>query len=299
MKSLVLVDIPAFIYVMRKIVLEKAKCIAILLILTGFFACDNTSVEPEEIELEGEITIEDANKLFVKLETSFMLSSTNDLKQFFTDWNEIVSPNTVKLITQNDTVEAVYEIYKLFYDPFDLTELGSWEWGNSLNSNCKYVAVQNKIIYGIVEDIPFEPPHSYYYLRPSHYDTINDFRPSLNFAKEQVLYLLPEYEEALNLFLRTIQFGTEPTESEDYWVEYAKDVQKRYEFIRPYIPILRGHWGWYWHIATHPHVYRIIFNKTLDKAKIDFRVGFQGGEATFEKSNNEWVVFESKVTWIE
>jgi len=254
--------------------------------------------EKEELqsteEFDEKEELQPAKELHEKLETVFQLSSTNDLEQFFIDWNESVSPNSVEFISQNDTVEAIYEVYKLFYDPFDLTKLGSWEkMGINLNSNCKYVAVQNKIIYGVVEDTSFESPYSYY-ISPSYYDTINDFRPSLNLAKEQVLYLLPEYEEALNMFLRTEPFGTEPT-----FIYSYEDILKKYEFIRPYIPILRGHWGWYWHLSTHPFINQIVFNKTLDKAKIYFRVGYQGGEATLEKNSNVWVINESKATWIE
>jgi hypothetical protein len=37
----------------------------------------------------------------------------------------------------------------------------------------------------------------------------------------------------------------------------------------------------------------------LTKAKIDFRVGYQGGEAILEKSGNNWTIKESKATWIE
>ena len=126
---------------------------------------------------------------------------------------------------------------------------------------------------------------------PYHYDTINDFRPSLNIAKEHVLYLLPEYKEAIYMFLK-------PDKDENIYIFDPHYGNERSAFIRPYISVLNGHWGG-WHIETHPYINIIIFNKSLNKAKIYFRVGYQGGEATLEKNNSVWIISESKETWIE
>lgn len=282
--------------------------IAVSMMMFSNYACNTEDFNAkEEVQSTEEFQsteksdekeeLQPVNELYEKMERAFQLSSTNDLEQFFKDWNESVFPNTVEFIQQNDTVEAIYEVYKLFYEPLDLTKLGNWEeLSKNLNSNCKYVAVQNKIIYGVVEDIISSELPSYYYSLHSAYDTINDFRPSINMAKEQVLYLLPEYEEALNIFMRTESIGKESTEYN--WGNY-EDILKRYEFIRPYIPILRGHWGLYWHLATHPQIHQIVFNKPLNKAIIYFRVGYQGGEVILKKQANQWTIIESRVTWIE
>jgi hypothetical protein len=63
--------------------------------------------------------------------------------------------------------------------------------------------------------------------------------------------------------------------------------------------VLHGHWGGYWHIATHPDVSNIIFNHSFTKAQIVFRVGYQGGEAMAEKHDDQWIITNSKTTWIE
>jgi hypothetical protein len=112
--------------------------------------------------------------------------------------------------------------------------------------------------------------------------SINDFRPQLNLTKNQVLYLLPKYEKALNCFL-----GTEA--NDDNW--------ERYKFIRPQIPILIGHWGWYWHIATHPEVSSIYLDTDKTTAKVKYRLGYGGGEAILEKNkNNKWIITNIKET---
>ncbi|MDL2227912.1 hypothetical protein LJC25_02345 [Bacteroidales bacterium OttesenSCG-928-K03] len=242
----------------------------IFYIVAASIICFNYSCEKN-----GEININSADALHKKLETAFQSSSTSNLEQFFINWNKTISSNTV----QNDFVETIYEVYKEFYSPFDLTKLGDWEWGNSLNSNSKYAVVQNKIYYAIVEKDVFDTWNNLEEL-----DSINDFRPTLNLEKSEILYLLPEYEKALNLFL-----GTETNDGN--W--------KRYEFIRPYIPILHGHWGGYWHLSTHPEVSLILLDTSKSVAKILFRVGYQGGETILEKNNNKWIITESRATWIE
>jgi len=78
-----------------------------------------------------------------------------------------------------------------------------------------------------------------------------------------------------------------------------EESEKKYNILRSYIPILHGHWGGYWHIVTHPDVSIIIFNKTLTKARVDFSFGYQGGETILEKEGDDWVIKESKETWIE
>ena len=220
-----------------------------------------------------------AEELYARLERAFQLSSTSLLEQFLIDWNTSVSSNTVE---QDDITKTIYEIYKEFYCPLDLTILGDWEWGNALNSNSKYVVVQNKIYYAVIERELFD---TWFWIENvERSDSINDFRPQLNFGENKVLYLLPKYEKALNMFL-----GTEANDNN----------LMRYEFLRPQIPILRGHWGWYWHLATHPEISLILLDTDKTVAKILFRVGFQGGEAILEKNNNTWVITESRATWIE
>ena len=245
--------------------MKKVVLFVIASMIFGNYSCDKVvTTDNKSVE-----------ELCAKLETAFQSSSTSDLDRFFADWNTSVSSNT----GQNDIVKAIYEIYREFYSPFDLKRLGDWEGGNSLNSNCKYAAVQNKIYYTVVEREVF---NTWYNIEK--FDSISDFRPQLNLEKSKILYLLPEYKEALNLFIGTVA---------------SENTQARYEFVRPYIPILYAHEGGRWYLATHPEVSRILLTPDKTVAKLFFRVGFQGGEATLEKKNNIWIITESRATWIE
>jgi len=262
------------------------KRIGLMIIIALICGVVLTSCEKENLEQEVKIE-QSVEVLYEKLETAFQVSSTDDLKMFFRDWNVSFSSNTANFIKQDKITEAIFEIYKEFYSPLNLTNLGNWEWGNSLNSNSKYVAVQNKIVFAELKEEFFE---IYFYqgiYETINFDTICDFRPPLNLRKDKILYLTPNYEKSLNMFL-----GADPSVPQG-------DIDKRYSFIRPYIPILCGHWGNYWHIATHPEISRIFVDINNGAAKVFFRVGYQGGEAILKKKSNSWKIEESRATWIE
>lgn len=229
-----------------------------------------------------------------KLEFSFKQMQADSLKQIFVDWNKTIEPNSDDFVHQNDTIKTVFDVYKEFYNPLDLLKLGDWERGNDLNAKCKYILIQNKIFYSILPTDNFAD----FDLQKSKIDSIENFRPQINLDRNKVLYLTDEYAKSINNFL-----GAESTKLGDGNIMNPSrpkgESEKRYEILRPYIPILHGHWGGYWHLETHPAISVIIFNKTLTKAKIDFRVGYQGGAAILEKRGENWIIKESKATWIE
>ncbi|HEY8898221.1 MAG TPA: hypothetical protein VIM79_25515, partial [Niastella sp.] len=232
-----------------------------------------------------------AKELTDKLETAYTRKADDKLGQFFADWNTNVPPNSKKFIEQNDTINALFDAYKAFYQPLDLLKLGDWEWGNELNAGSKYVVINNTISYMVTnsfEHFDWQNPNM---------REIGDFRPPTTIDSKKVLYLTPEYDSTLRQFL-----GTESTEAgEPNIMNPARpkgESEKRYKTLRPYIPILHGHWNG-WHLNTHPSVSYLLLNKDLTQAHINFRVGYQGGEATLKKDGNSWTIKESKATWIE
>lgn len=255
-----------------------------------FISCDRDSIDPD-----GRIK-KPVKVLFEKLETAYKKSSTFDTEIFFRDWNVSVPSNSVDSINRDKVVREIYEIYKTVYNPLDLTTLGKWEWGNDLNSNCKYVVVQNKIEYATLAETLFDNYFSIY--ESIKFESIDDFRPPLNLPGNQILYLTPEYEKTLNLFM-----GTESTTIGEGGIMTPSmpkgESDKRYTFIRPYIPVLPGHWGGYWHLTTHPVISRILIDTDNVVAKVFFRVGYQGGEAILKKKSNKWTIEKSNATWIE
>ena len=128
-------------------------------------------------------------------------------------------------------------------------------------------------------------------------DSIDNFRPKVDFGSDSVLYLTEEYSKSLDKFL-----GDESTELGEGGIMNPSRPKgesiKRFQFLRPYIPVQHGHWqGWL--LETHPEISIIELDNTLTKAKINFRVGYEGGEALIEKTGDNWKIISSKVTWIE
>jgi hypothetical protein len=221
--------------------------------------------------------------LYNKLEAAYKQTQPDSLDKIFINWNRTIKPNPRSFINKDDTIKAIFSVYKAFFEPHDYR----------INSNCKYVIVQNKIYYSILET---EELAIYDWLRPKN-DSIINFRPPIDFKKDKVLYLTKEYLKSINKFLgsQSTKFGEggimNPSQPKG-------ESEKRYEYLRPFIPIKHGHWGG-WYIATDPIIWKIYLNNTLTKAKINFKVGYEGGEAILEKIDKKWTIKERKFTWIE
>lgn len=239
-----------------------------------------------------------SNQLLNRLEACSKRKSIDGnfdgFKYFFEDWNKSIEQNKIEIIDQNDTVHNIFEVYRLIYRPFELPTLGAWEGENRLNSSCEYAVIQNKIFYSVIPSNNLDD----FDWKKSKRDSIVDFRPPIELGKDKILYLTSDYQKALRNFL-----GTESTDVGEENLMHPSipegESADRYLMLRPYIPIIHGHWGRYWHLETHPYVSIIILNKTMTKAKIDFRVGYEGGEAILEKDDNSWTIKESKSTWVE
>ena len=115
-----------------------SKYILLATSLFGLFSCGHSQTKKQPIVISDNYKpAYSAELLNDKFESVFKQVSTETLGQVFLEWNEKVRPNTTEFIEQNDTIKAVFEVYKEFYKPLDLLKLGNWEWGNRLNSHCK------------------------------------------------------------------------------------------------------------------------------------------------------------------
>lgn len=144
-----------------------------------------------------------------ELETSYKQKSNSKLENFLNNWNYDLKSNYPNDKIPNDTIKIIYDVYNEFYKPFDLLELGNWEWGNELNSNSRFALIQNKIYYNIVSLDSIKSGENKYKFEIEKEqilkkDSIIDFRPKLFFENHKVLFLTPEYKIALNKFLGTI-----------------------------------------------------------------------------------------------
>ena len=79
----------------------------------------------------------------------------------------------------------------------------------------------------------------------------------------------------------------------------AGDSYERQQFLGNYIKVIYGHWGGYWHLETHPEVYRISFDENMNNVIVYFRLVYEGGKATLTKQKGKWELVSSRLTWIE
>ena len=243
------------------------------------FSCENDHSNT----IEYFATDQNREQIAGKLEKAYQKNSLSDLKEILDNWHQYYDHNNYALLTEIE--KEVYSIYRAFYQPFTLENIGDSEWGNDIYENIEFLIIQNRLVYDFSYNLSNVFPG----------DTIYNFRPYIYFDQADILYKSHKYEGAIYDFL-----GTDfPVKFNEYKLSEYNDVDKRWKFLSNYIKIYYGHWGGYWHINTHPEVDRISLNDRMDKAKVYFRLVYQGGEAELEKINNQWKLIDSQLTWIE
>ncbi|MEZ5006697.1 MAG: hypothetical protein R2753_00960 [Chitinophagales bacterium] len=225
-------------------------------------------------------------QLFNELNDAYNSNCLSCLLSFFKTWQISYESTDISLI-ENDTIKAVYDIYKAFYRPWDLYTFYDGEFGNNLFSGIEFMIIQEEIFYNTEIDTP-------QYL--AHNDRIDNFRPAISSDANPInpVYLNEDYRKVLNYFLGVGYIRRSCGGNQDCF-----DLPQKSNFINQAVRILGEHWDDGWHLETHPYIFNISFNAQLDSAFINFRVIYQGGEAILKKVDGEWDLVESYATWIE
>ncbi len=205
-----------------------------------------------------------AEYLSKQLETAYKENDSVRLNALFEEWHKSVKPNTDEFIHQNKVYTAIYDIYKVFC---------------KLKGKPMYFVVQNQIDYMVADSEP---------------DTIMNFRPPIE--KFKVVYLTKEYREALiNFSLEKIyKEKGEHVASIDLYNESSIRAQR----LIHYIDVSGPGFGFSWTLESSPVLSRIFFNKELTQAIAHYYENFQGGEVTFEKVKDKWVMKNMKKTYM-
>jgi hypothetical protein len=160
--------------------------------------------------------------------------------------------------------------------------------------------VNGRLSQDIRAEYGFETPFSFRNFRDTEkaIDSIDTFRPVIKVPGKQAIYLTPKREETLKAFLgdKHLPLGTggvmNPARS-------SGESDKRKKFLENAIKIWYGHWGGYWQLNSYPVASSITFDKNLLYARINFRMVYEGGEAILKKTNGQWMLISSRLTWIE
>lgn len=215
---------------------------------------------------------------FNLLQDAYKNKSDEELIRFLDNWNESIQPNENSVFT--DLRKDVYEIYKIFYDPFESS-------GGNNDSLC--FIIQNEVGIFVLNKDTFDLSFSTSDLLTI--DEITDFRPEINNHQVHTLYLTQEYEKTLNKFLdikdREPQGG----------IRIAKERTEKLQFLNRFLFI--GYWGTFLHFETNPYVDLFVFNKNRDLAKIEYKLDHEGREAIFKKIEGNWQFVSDELQWIE
>lgn len=143
------------------------KQLQFLIIITlsyNLFSCGPNSAKDIDTDRPGS-----SSYITKKLESAFKQESPEAFGKIFKEWNEAIQPNTEGFIEQNDTIRAVFEVYRDFYTTP----------GSKREQNLEYTVVQNKITYVVTG--PEADSGSVGFGSPAGIEHfIDDFRPPLN-----------------------------------------------------------------------------------------------------------------------
>lgn len=237
----------------------------------------------ENKENDQFLSIQEVNNI---LTTAYSEKNNEAVAKFFKQWNKTSTIHT-KTKYESDIEENLYEIFRVIFQPYDLHKIGYGSWKNDdldRNKGAKYIIVQKSLRYAISDDLKL--PDGF-----THKDALylNNFRPKVDLPDTKVLYLTADYEIGIVNFLGLMHtpFGQGSIMAPSY---PKGESLKRKEFLTPYVPLLYGHWGGYWHVDTHPEVELVIINNKMNRAYVTYRVGYRFGHAVLYKAKNKWAI---------
>ena len=225
--------------------------------------------------------------------------SEEKLRAFFARWQRTIQPITkAELATRSDKERALYSLYEAFYDPRYPARLGGSEWGDGIYADAEYFIVQNKLYYrqvpepGGMDRARFDSDEEFRAYIMSR-DSLTNFRPRLSFPDRETVYLTGKFDSLITEFLMVAA----PTDS---WRdrELHAERERRRRFIGQIALIIPGHW-FGWHILSHPEAYMVEIDSLLTRARVEFRIVYEGGYADFEQEDGEWALREARLVWIE
>ncbi len=167
------------------------------LVLTFFLLCCSHPLGPDTTALSQEEL----------LSLAYENNSKRMLDDFFSRWQQEIQPiNEEEFTSLSEIEQAIYELFEKFYDPRYPSKVGGSEWGDKLYQGYSYFIVQNKVYYRQVEEpgsentLWFGSREEYEQFLATR-DSIDTFRPRVDFSSTSVVYLAGKYESLLNDFL--------------------------------------------------------------------------------------------------
>lgn len=215
------------------------------------------------------------------------------------DWfNEMASNSIPRILNRELTPKAVSEAYEVFELFTSFSTNGPTHRNASAHRSRPFIVIQSSLNI-IIRTSLEQKKHPYDgFVHPAALDiTINDFRPNVPIQGMRVVYLDNLSEKHISAFLGEEQDPVGLGNIMNPAVARGESL-KRVEYINNALYVYPGHWGG-WHILSDPAVRSITFNEDLTVAWVDYSMGYEGGQTTYQKQHGEWSFISSLATWIE
>jgi hypothetical protein len=209
-----------------------------------------------------------------------------------------------KTKTQTDAEKEAYAIFVDFWNPRDLGRYcGTWNIENY--SRAKYLLIQHSLVVETRVTGSWDQRQNPRHADPADPErkdwkiqNIDDFVPQVNFHDARILYLTQSLTKQLEDFLGgdISEEGTSKIMSAGLATGRS---QERLTAALTQIQVFPKHWDDGWHLVSHPLVSRILFSPDYSEAIVEFRIGYKGGYALYNKRAEHWSMKESHQTWIE
>ncbi|RKX43981.1 MAG: hypothetical protein DRP64_07395 [Verrucomicrobia bacterium] len=264
------------------------KVLSILLISISLFGCSNNQIKPNK---------EDISAIRQILERSFSEQKESHTRNYpeGTEWEYILETE---------------KIFDAFWNPKNLKQYGDLEeLSRDRYKKDEYLIVQTEYIVAIAEPHEWSVSSQelyYNYRYPSRHrraiqcsvHTNDNFMSTVEIKGCKVLHLTHQLKSDLNSFLGDdfTDFGSPSIMTP---AQASERSAKRLAAANTLVTIVPGHWGEGWHFISHPEVEAIIINRDLDQAIVSFRIGYEGGYSVMIKNENNWIITESILYWIE
>jgi len=212
--------------------------------------------------------------------------------------------NRIAGASQSALEKEAKALFAAFWDPKHLKLYGEREEDAEIYSELKYLIVQSELRvakckqpgWSIVERSARLDGHLDEEIWEAH--CLQDFRSDIEIPGTKVIRLTDALKKQLNQFL-----GEDLTEAGTPNImdpSKARGVSReRLAAANSVIRVFPRHWGNGWHLVSHPEVTQVLFDWKVNRAIIAFRIGWQGGVATFDKASDGWKMTASKITWQE
>ncbi|MCC6458941.1 MAG: hypothetical protein IT260_00630 [Saprospiraceae bacterium] len=228
-----------------------------------------------------------AGQLLAQLEAADSLG----IRRFCQSWQQDLPPSTLDFIQQNDTIQALFDLYAQFRalraDNFPDEYLSTWDWIQAFDQSRRYLLVPDQITYAVLPDTSLgqEEVHS-------NYRKLEGFRPPFPQAQARVLYLSTAYRCALDTFLgRAGGVFYQPYQPSD---TLHQRLEKHWDLLGQWVAVHRN-----FGLLRAPNIRRIDLNETLTRACLHYSFFGKGGIARFERQGHRWQLKSLALSWIE